>query len=165
MSFQPMHGSLLMHVGYIDNGYPQYEVGTTRLVIVTNSDNPVKQISFDQVQAIFTGRINNWSAISGENANVQVWIFPGGDDIQMIFQESVLEGIPISTSARVATTAGEMSTAISLDPNAIGIITRQTLPDNVTVSLELVDLPVLVTLMNEPDALTLDLIDCMQKQP
>ena len=53
-------------------------------------NNPVNDLSATQLRDIFTGRINNWNAVGGKNAPINVYIGPPGDGITNTWHEKVL---------------------------------------------------------------------------
>ena len=52
--------------------------------------NPVNDLSAIQLREIFTGRINNWKAVGGRDAPINVYIGPPGDGITNTWSEKVL---------------------------------------------------------------------------
>jgi phosphate transport system substrate-binding protein len=40
--------------------------------VYVNADNPVKELSLEQLEKIFTGKIKNWQEVGGPNAPIVV---------------------------------------------------------------------------------------------
>lgn len=59
-------------------------------VFVVNKKNPVKTISVDQIQEIYTGEITNWSQIGGNNADMKVFTRPRNSGSEEVFRELVM---------------------------------------------------------------------------
>lgn len=45
-------------------------IGFDVLVIIVNETNPIKSITKDQLRDIYSGKINNWSSINGQNESI-----------------------------------------------------------------------------------------------
>ncbi len=43
------------------------------LVIITHKDNPVGNLSLDQVKDIYTGKITNWQEVGGPDAKIELF--------------------------------------------------------------------------------------------
>ena len=102
-----------------------YQIGTDDLMIIVNPQNPVRKFTAEQVRQIFTGQILEWQGITGTNSPIQVWVFPAGEDVQQIFEKSILGGSPVTSLARLANSPEEMIRAVSKDANAIGLLTHR----------------------------------------
>jgi phosphate transport system substrate-binding protein len=50
--------------------------GYIALAIITNSRNPVKELTLEQVHSVFTGKITNWAALGGPNEAIKVLTRP-----------------------------------------------------------------------------------------
>lgn len=143
---------------------PSYRIGTDNIIVIANRQNPVKQLSLEQVRRLFSGQLQNWKDINGVDAPVQVWVFASSEDVQQIFEQTSLGGIPITSEARLATSPDEMAQAIANDINGVGILTGHWKADNVSDLFEAVaDVPVLATTRSEPKGAILQLIICLQK--
>jgi len=142
-----------------------YQLGTDELLVITNSKNPARQLTPEQVYKLFTGQIQDWSSLNGNTTAVQVWIFANGEDITELFKQYSLRGSPVSSAAHLANNPQEMVQAIEKDINAIGIITRRLLSnENVTVANTVAsNLPMLGISSTKPNRSLAHLITCMQK--
>ena len=141
-----------------------YQIGSEEIIVNVNPQNKVKLLNAQQVRGLFTGQITNWQAVGGSNTNVQVWVYSSGEDIQQIFESVALDGSPITTNARLATSPDEMAQAISSDVNAVGILTRHWMGSNVTEALSVSTEPVLAITNSEPQPAVKSLIACLQNK-
>ena len=103
-------------------------VGYGGIVIITDLQNPVDELSIDQVRKIFTGEIVNWKDINGKDQAIAVFKSGGKHPGTLLFVENdVLGGVPITKSAitlpdfpviikKVAETAGSIAYARMRDP-------------------------------------------------
>ena len=140
-----------------------YQIGTEEILVVANRQNPVTQLTAEQVRGLFTGQVQTWKDISGTDAPVQVWVFPAGEDIQQIFEQTALGGSPVTSAARLANTSDEMSQAIANDVNAVGILTRHGKTGNISDVFTAATAPVLAIAPSEPDNTMAGILACLQK--
>lgn len=96
-------------------------IGKDRIVVITHKDNPVKALSREQLQGIFSGAISNWKDVGGKDEPVLVvW----GTLIQgtnTFFAGKIMDGKPITKDVLETTTANEIKLAIASNPPAVGI--------------------------------------------
>jgi phosphate transport system substrate-binding protein len=92
------------------------------LVFVVSPDNPIAALSRQQIQAIYSGKITNWSSLGGVNAPISVYARTPGSDIADLFEASFFpEGSETArVSAKVIHTDREMADSVARDPLAIG---------------------------------------------
>ena len=148
--------------GYI-KGVP-FQIGTDDLLVVVASKNPTRTLTAEQTRELFSGQIRNWKTIDGIDAPVQVWVFPTGEDIQEIFEQTVLEGRPVSSEAYLATNLDEMLQSVGKDVSAIGIMTSRWKTGNLTsVYKAASNLPVLAISLSKPQGTLARILSCMQK--
>jgi len=142
---------------------PAFQVGTDDVLVVVNRTQPFNNLSAEQVRALFSGQINDWSLIDpSKTGKVQVWVFAQGEDVQEVFAKT-LAGQPIVSTARLATSPDEMSQAIANDENAIGILSRHWKMGNVSDVYVAASAPVLAVTPSEPQGIIKDLLACLQK--
>ena len=164
-SQDPQSVDLVLRFGHPDIlTTPSYQIGTDDLIVIVNPQNPVNQLTSDQVRGIFTGQIQTWEVINGTKTQVHVWVFPPGEDVQQIFDQSALGGSPINSQARLANNPTEMSQVVSKDINAIGLLTRRWktghLSDVFTVAS---GLPVLAITQSVPHGVLTQILACLEK--
>ncbi len=106
----------------------EYLIGYGGIVIITNQQNPINELSVDQVRKIFTGEIVNWKDISGKDQAITV--FKSGEKhpgTLLFFENDILGGVPITKSAitlpdfpailkKVAETPGSIAYVRMRDP-------------------------------------------------
>jgi len=95
------------------------------LCMITNNANPLPNLSEEQVQGIFTGRIRDWSEIAGARISGPIDLFDrdGASGTQDAFQHIFLgETLKISPSATTETSNGLEQSAVGSDKQAIGFV-------------------------------------------
>lgn len=157
--------AIIFRIGRLDNlTGVAYQIATDDLIVIANAKNPTGQLTLDQVNGLFTGQIQNWKSVNGKDAQVQTWVFPDEEDIQEIFNQTVLHGSPVMSAAHLATSSDEMVQAVQKDVNAIGIINKHWKTENVeNVYTAATNLPVLAISQSKPQGFLLQIIACMQK--
>ena len=139
-----------------------YQLGEVEFVVAVNIENVVADITVDDVQAIYTGKIYNWGQLGGDDAPVQLWANPPKTGLN----DTLLGDGNLSTLAKQAQGPGAMRTAIAIDLYAIGFLPlADALADENIQIIELEQknlFPVLANLPEE-DQNVLSLIQCLQR--
>lgn len=73
-------------------GLVDYRVAALIFAVVVNSDTQVTNLTAAQLQAIYTGRVTNWSQVGGSNEAIVVVTEPAGSTLRTIFETYVLHG-------------------------------------------------------------------------
>jgi phosphate transport system substrate-binding protein len=93
--------------------------------VVTNSANPISNLSQESVEGIFTGRVRDWSEVPGARISGPIDLFDrdGASGTQDAFQHIFLgETQKISPSATTETSNGLERSVVSSDKQAIGFV-------------------------------------------
>jgi phosphate transport system substrate-binding protein len=93
--------------------------------VITNPSNPISNLSAESVEGIFTGRIRDWSEVSGAHISGPIDLFDrdGASGTQDAFQHIFLgETLKISPSATAETSNGLEQQNVSSDKQAIGFV-------------------------------------------
>ena len=95
-------------------------VAKDALSIYVNPDNPVKDITLKQAKEIFSGKIQNWKSVGGNDKPIKVFIRPQTSGTHLYFKEHILEGDEYGANAiPIPTTAAIVDSVLS-NPNGIG---------------------------------------------
>lgn len=98
----------------------EYKVAVDGLSVYVNNDNPVKELTLDQLEGIFTGRIQNWKEIGGKDAPITIYSRENSSGTYEFFKEHVLKGKDFSAGAQTMAGTAALLQAINKDPNGIG---------------------------------------------
>ncbi|WP_140920099.1 PstS family phosphate ABC transporter substrate-binding protein [Limnobaculum xujianqingii] len=60
-------------------------------VFIAHKDNPVKNLSVEQIRAIYSGQITNWQAVGGQNINIIPYQRPEGSGSQTTMLAKVMQ--------------------------------------------------------------------------
>jgi ABC-type phosphate transport system substrate-binding protein len=112
--------AILVH--HIPVGSPGWlnPVALDGLVIVVHPNNPVQDLSLAEVQALFNGRITNWSALGGPDQPVNLVSREPGAGTRAILQQRVLAEQRISINALIQPDDSSLLAAVAADPLAVG---------------------------------------------
>ena len=96
-------------------------IGKDRIVVLTHKSNRVKTLSKEQLQGIFSGKIESWKDVGGDDLPILVvW----GKLIQgtnTMFVNKMLDGKPQTKDVIDATTAEDIRQSVAANPSAVGI--------------------------------------------
>jgi ABC-type phosphate transport system substrate-binding protein len=106
---------------------PTFELGSDHLVFIVHPKNPLTQLNIVELQAVFTGEYSTWMDACPECVNmpegeIELWTYAPGDDIQNLFEETILSDSRISTGAFLASSPTDVLNAVSQNPSAIGYL-------------------------------------------
>ena len=62
-------------------------------VFVVNKKNPIKSLTVEQVQKIYTGEITNWSEVGGNNVDLFAFTRPRNSGSEEVFRAVVMDGL------------------------------------------------------------------------
>src|SRR3970282_1069814 len=72
---------------------PAYQIDTEKILIVTHRQSPVQNLTLEEARALFAGQ---------GDTSVQVWVYASEEDVQVVFDQFVMEGRSVTSSARRA---------------------------------------------------------------
>jgi phosphate transport system substrate-binding protein len=112
------------------------------IALVVGKVNPFNQgLTSTQVADIFQGKINNWSAVGGENATIRVINRPAISGTHQAFQEIVLKKGNFGTTPNIATLPRDATTPLlqALGTDGIGYATFAQVANQQTVRFVPID--------------------------
>jgi hypothetical protein len=130
-----------------------YQIDEEEILIVTNRQSPVQNLTLDEAQALFAGF---------SDTSVQVWVYASDDDMFGVFDQFVMKGRSVSSSAYIAVTPQQMSDVLNSESNAIGILPRHWKAGDVREVYSVATVPVLAITQNKPQGAVNQLIGCLQ---
>jgi phosphate transport system substrate-binding protein len=93
------------------------------LVVVVHNDNPVDNITMEQVRDLYTGKITNWKQLGGNDAPVELYVRQGKiSGVGRTLRELVFANYDQEfTGTHVVKSSGPFHKAIQTNVNGIGI--------------------------------------------
>ena len=106
---------------FVGNKRPtEYKVAVDGLSVYVSADSTVKELSMDQLEGIFTGKIKNWKDVGGADAPITVYSRENSSGTYEFFKESVLKGKDFVASAQTMPGTAAVLQAVGKDKNGIG---------------------------------------------
>jgi phosphate transport system substrate-binding protein len=101
-----------------------YPIAKYFVCVVTNPANPVSNLTASQVQQIFTGKVRNWSQVSGATATgpIDVYSRTSVAGVLTTFQNTLLGGGKVGSFATQEASEGLMQNSVKKDPSGIGFL-------------------------------------------
>ena len=133
---------------------PAYQIDTEDILIVTHRQSPVQHLTLEEARSLFAGQ--------GDPA-VEVWVYAAEADVQEVFDQVVMAGRRVTSSARIAVNPQQMSDTLVNEPNTAGILPRHWKAGDTREIFRAATVPVLAITNSEPQGVINELIACLQK--
>jgi len=98
----------------------EYKVAIDGLSVYVAAENLVKELSMEQLELIFTGKIKNWKEVGGTDAPITVYSRENSSGTYEFFKEIVLKGKDFVASAQTMPGTAAVLQAVAKDKNGIG---------------------------------------------
>lgn len=103
------------------------------IALLVNPNNPVKNISLDDVRKIYTGEITNWKELGGKDSPIVVVSREEGSGTRDAFQEIVgYKSEELKKDATISDGSGAVKTTIAGNENAIGFASFEYIDNTVS---------------------------------
>ncbi|KAA9016019.1 phosphate ABC transporter substrate-binding protein [Niallia endozanthoxylica] len=103
------------------------------IVVVAHPSNKVKNLTIEQVKAIFTGEITNWKELGGEDMEIVVVSREDGSGSRDAFQEIVgYSSGELVRSAIIASGNGNIKTTVAGNKHAVGFISFEYIDSSIS---------------------------------
>ena len=112
------------------SGLKETTLALDGIAIIVNPQNPVKDLSLEQIAKIYTGEITNWKDVGGEDAEIVLIGREAGSGTRDGF-ESITETKDACQYRQELTSTGDVITTVSQNPNAIGYASLAAIKDSV----------------------------------
>ena len=112
------------------SGLKETTLALDGIAIIVNPQNPVKDLSLEQIAKIYTGEITNWKDVGGEDAEIVRIGREAGSGTRDGF-ESITETKDACQYRQELTSTGDVITTVSQNPNAIGYASLASIKDSI----------------------------------
>ncbi|MFP4351144.1 MAG: phosphate ABC transporter substrate-binding protein [Desulfococcaceae bacterium] len=103
--------------------YPvPFAVGYDSIIPVVHPDNPLEDISLDQLKQIYMGKITNWKEIGGPDLKIVVISRDTSSGTYEVWEEKVLNKERVFPGAQLQASNGAVATSVAKNKNAIGYV-------------------------------------------
>lgn len=100
--------------------FKEYLLGAYTVSILVNAENPVSNLTSNQVQALFTGKIKNWKDVGGPDAPVHLYIRDPVSGTYIGFKELAMNNQDYDQHVQLFTNYLGIADAVAKDPNGLG---------------------------------------------
>jgi phosphate transport system substrate-binding protein len=108
---------------FADKGIDLQErlVNRDAVAIFVNRENPLSELTVDQVRGLFMGTVNRWSSLGGRDAPVELYIDEvDTSEIATLLRKLVLFGANFAANANVRRYPKSIIKAVSAKKNSVG---------------------------------------------
>lgn len=131
-----------------------YQIDEEEILVATHRQSPVQNLTLEEAQNLFAGL---------SDPSVQVWVYASGEDVFEVFDQFVMKGRSVSSSANIALSPQQMSDVVNGESDAVGILPRHWKAGDVREVFSVATVPVLAIMQSEPRGAVNQLIGCLQK--
>jgi len=100
--------------------YNNWVIGYDKIIVMTNTDVPVRALSKEQLVGIFGGTIKNWSQVGGPDKPILVVLGNQIPGTMSVFQKNIMGNTPFTKDVMMGTTAEDIKNRIVRNSGAIG---------------------------------------------
>jgi phosphate transport system substrate-binding protein len=98
----------------------EYAVAKDGLSVYVHVENPVTQLSVEEVGAIFSGRIKNWQEVGGPDALIIRYSRENSSGTYEFFKDHVLQGKDFAPAVQTLAGTAQVLQAVAKDKRSIG---------------------------------------------
>jgi phosphate transport system substrate-binding protein len=100
----------------------EHTIAIDGISVIVNPENPVSELTFDQLRGIYNGSISNWKDVGGDDRPIAVISRDSSSGTYEYFKEDVLLGDEYRPDALTQPATGGIVSEVSQNPSAIGYI-------------------------------------------
>ena len=100
------------------------------IAVIVNPENAVEDLDLETIAKIFTGEITNWSEVGGADAEIVLIGREAGSGTRGGFEE-IVDVVDLCQYRQELTSTGDVITAVSQNPGAIGYASLASVKDTV----------------------------------
>ncbi|MEQ2517153.1 PstS family phosphate ABC transporter substrate-binding protein [Bacteroides zhangwenhongii] len=122
MASRPIKFSEKMKIKSAGEDVAEIVVAYDALAVVAHPSNPVKQLTRQQLEDIFRGKITNWKQVGGDDRKIVVYSRETSSGTYEFFKESVLKNKNYMASCLSMPATGAIIQSVSQTKGAIGYV-------------------------------------------
>ena len=112
------------------NGLKATVLALDGIAVIVNPENPIGELSLEQIAKVYTGEITNWSELGGNDAEIVVIGREAGSGTRDGF-ESITKTADACVYRQELTSTGDVITTVAQNPDAIGYASLASIGDTV----------------------------------
>lgn len=122
MSSRKMKMSEKMKLQDAGKAFKEVTIAYDALSVIVNPNNKVSQLTREQLEGIFTGKITNWKEVGGNDEKIVAYSRESSSGTYEFFKEHVLSNKNYGTSILMMPATGAIVQSVSQTKGAIGYI-------------------------------------------
>ncbi len=122
MSSRPIKLSEKLKMQEAGKAYKQIIIGYDALSVIVHPENKVSQLTREQIEAIYTGKITNWKAVGGDDIAIVVYSRESSSGTFEFFKEHLLKNKNYTSKALMMPATGAIIQSVSQTKGAIGYV-------------------------------------------
>ena len=122
MASRPIKFSEKMKIKSAGEDVAEIVVAYDALAVVAHPSNPVKQLTRQQLEDIFRGKITNWKQVGGDDRKIGVYSRETSSGTYEFFKESVLKNKNYMANSLSMPATGAIIQSVSQTKGAIGYV-------------------------------------------
>ncbi|HYM79934.1 MAG TPA: phosphate ABC transporter substrate-binding protein [Candidatus Limnocylindria bacterium] len=103
-------------------GQPPQEIMVAKdgLAVYVQEQNPVRELTIQQIKDIYTGAVTNWKAVGGADVPITAYGRENNSGTYVYFKEHVLNDADFAAAIQTLPGTAAVVNAVAQDPNGIG---------------------------------------------
>lgn len=122
MSSRKIKMSEKMKLQDAGKAYKETIIAYDALSVIVNPNNKVKQLTREQLEGIFTGKITNWKEVGGDDEKIVAYSRESSSGTYEFFKESVLDNKNYGSAILMMPATGAIVQSVTQTKGAIGYI-------------------------------------------
>jgi phosphate transport system substrate-binding protein len=98
----------------------QHTIAWDGISVIVNPENPISELTFEQIKAIYVGDVSNWNEVGGEDREIVVLSRDSSSGTYEYFKDEVLEGNEYRADALINPSTGSIIQTVMQNKAAIG---------------------------------------------
>ncbi|MBN1499918.1 MAG: phosphate ABC transporter substrate-binding protein [Spirochaetes bacterium] len=100
----------------------KHVVAIDMITPIVHPSNKIKNLTIDQLKAIYKGEIKNWKELGGQDMNIVVVSRDSSSGTFEVWEEKVMKGTKVLPAALLQASNGAVVSTVANNPKAIGYI-------------------------------------------
>ena len=92
------------------------------IAVILNTRNPIKELSTEQIEGIFTGEITDWSEVGGSPGKISVYTRNTSSGTYKTFQDLAMSKRDYGSKTQKMAGNEQIATEVGRNPNGIGYV-------------------------------------------
>ncbi len=122
--------AMLSNMAEMTSRAAEHIVGIDGLAVIVNGDNPIDELSVDEIAEIFSGGYTDWSQVGGRPGPINVYARDENSGTWDSFKGMVLGKSPLKAGTQRFESNNALSDTVAADQNGIGFVGLSSVRDS-----------------------------------